>query len=263
MPQPSLTNPLGSPFIELQSVDSTNNYAREQIHTGLAQHGEAFFAHEQFAGKGQRGKAWASKKGDNIILSVVIKPQSLLLPQQFQLSACTAVAVHEFFVKYAGDDAKIKWPNDLYWQDRKAGGILIESVVRSSEPGVGSTPTVAQWEWSIVGIGININQTIFPSDLPNPVSLKQITGQHFDSVALAKELCVVLNEKFTELINKGFENIYEEYLLHLYKRNTTVRLKKDNRVFAATIKTVSPSGKLMVKHAMEEEFEFGEVQWVL
>ena len=113
MPQPSLTNPLGSPFIELQSVDSTNNYAREQIHAGLAQHGEAFFAHEQFAGKGQRGKAWASEKGDNIILSVVIKPQSLLLPQQFQLSTCTAVAVHEFFVKYAGDDAKIKWPNDL------------------------------------------------------------------------------------------------------------------------------------------------------
>ena len=263
MPQPSLTNPLGSPFIELQLVDSTNNYAREQIHAGLAQHGAAFFAHEQVAGKGQRGKVWASEKGVNIILSLVVNPQPLLLTRQFQLSACAVVAVHEFFVKYAGEDAKIKWPNDLYWQDRKAGGILIESVVRSSEPGVGSTPTVAQWEWSIVGIGININQTAFPSDLPNPVSLKQITGQHFDSVALAKELSAVLNEKFTELINNGFENIYEQYLLHLYKRNTTVKLKKNTRVFEAMIKTVSPSGKLIVQHSMEEEFGFGEVEWII
>ena len=274
MPQPSLTNPLGLPFIELQSVDSTNNYAREQIHAaclpdrqGLEQHGVAFFAHEQIAGKGQRGKAWASEKGANIILSVVIKPKPLLLTQQFQLIACTAVAVHKFFVKYSGEGAKIKWPNDLYWQDRKAGGVLIENIIGKEQLAVGSgEPELAGWKWSIVGIGININQTIFPADLPNPVSLKQITGQHFNAVALAKELCAVLNEKFTELINNGFENIYEQYLLHLYKRNAIVKLKKDSRVFEATIKTVSPLGKLIVQHSMEEDpiaIGFEEIEWVL
>ena len=138
MPQPSATKPIGLPFLELQSVDSTNNYARGQIHAGLAQHGMAFFAHDQVAGKGQRGKVWATEKEANIIISLLVKPKPMQLAQQFQLSACMAVALHEFFTKYAGEDTKIKWPNDLYWQDRKAGGMLIESVVGSRESGVGS-----------------------------------------------------------------------------------------------------------------------------
>ena len=124
MPQPPSPGSAGTPFIELQSVDSTNNYARSLIHEGLAQHGTAIFAYEQVAGKGQHGKVWISEKDANIILSMVLRPQPLLLTQQFMLSACMAVAVHDFFMKYAGEATKIKWPNDLYWQDRKAGGVL-------------------------------------------------------------------------------------------------------------------------------------------
>ena len=267
MPEPPFTKPLGLSFIELQSVDSTNNYARQLIYEGLAQHGTIIFAHDQVAGKGQRNKVWTSEKAANIVLSILIKPQPLLLTEQFQLSACAAVAVQEFFMKYAGDDSKIKWPNDLYWQDRKAGGILIESVVRSSESGVWNQESVAatagQWDWAIVGIGININQTSFPDDLPNPVSLKQITGKNFDAVALAKELCALLNEKFAELLNHGFENIYSRYLLHLYKRNATVKLKKGSRVFEAMIKEVNTSGQLVVQHSIEEIFDFGNVEWVI
>jgi BirA family transcriptional regulator, biotin operon repressor / biotin---[acetyl-CoA-carboxylase] ligase len=262
LPQPLYTNPIGFPFTELQSVDSTNNYARQQIHAGLAQHGMTIFAHEQLLGKGQRGKGWCSEKNANIILSIVINPRSLLLTQQFMLSACVAVSIHDFFMKYAGSDTKIKWPNDLYWQDRKAGGMLIESGVGSREPGVGSNSIAAQWEWAIVGIGININQTVFPSELPNPVSLKQITGKNFDTVELAKELCGLLNKSFDELVNDGFEKIYSAYLADLYKINSTVKLKKGSRVFEAIIKSVSPSGKLIVQHAMEEQFDFGEVEWV-
>jgi BirA family biotin operon repressor/biotin-[acetyl-CoA-carboxylase] ligase len=257
LPQPSDTKPIGLPFLELQSVDSTNNYARQQIHAGLAHHGMAIFAHEQSAGKGQRGKEWGSEKNANIIMSLVIKPQPLLLTQQFMLSACVAVAIHDFFMKYAGEDTKIKWPNDLYWQDRKAGGVLIESGVGSRELGVGT------WDWCIVGIGININQTVFPYDLPNPISLKQITGKNFDPVAAAKELCGLLNKKFDELVNDGFEKIYSEYLAHLYKIGSAVKLKKDNRVFEAMIKSVSPSGKLIIQHAVEEEINFGEVEWLI
>lgn len=277
MPQPSEASPLGSPFIELQSVDSTNNYARQQIHAaslpdlpdrqtgrqGRIKHGTAFFAHEQVAGKGQRGKIWNSEKGANIALSIVIKPHPLLLTQQFQLSACVAVAVHDFFKKYSGDDAKIKWPNDLYWQDRKAGGILIENIVGIGEPGASSASTAAHWEWSIIGIGININQTAFPSFLPNPVSLKQITGKHFDIVSLAKEICTRLNKKFDELTLAGFDAIYQQYITHLYKRNTAIKLKKNNRGFEAVIKNVTRTGRLVVQHSIEEEFDFGEVEWVI
>ncbi len=257
MPQPFSTRPFGLPFIELQSIDSTNNYARQQIHAGLAQHGMAIFAHEQLAGKGQMGKVWATEKSANIVLSILVKPQPLQITQQFHLSACVAVALQEFFMKYAGDDSKIKWPNDLYWQDRKAGGVLVESVISSREIGGGN------WEWAIVGIGININQLIFPTDLPNPVSLKQITGKNFNPVELAKELCLVFNKKFTELIKDGFENIYTTYLDQLYKRKAIVKLKKDNIVFEALIEGVAPSGKLIIQHAFQEEINFGDIEWVI
>lgn len=257
MPQPSTHYIIGFPFVELQSIDSTNNYARNLLHEGLAQHGMAIYAHEQLAGKGQRGKIWSSDKGSNVILSLIVNPQSLVLSQQFQLSVCVALSVHELFMKFAGADTKIKWPNDLYWQDRKAGGILIESVVGSRELSISS------WDWSIIGIGININQTAFPSYLSNPVSLKQITGGNFDAVLLAKELCMIMNQKFDELMNSGFENLYAQYLIHLYKINTTVKLRKDNRVFEAIIKGVNRAGQLVVYHSIEEEFNFGDVEWVV
>lgn len=263
MPQPSSTNPLGSPFIELQSVDSTNNYAFKQIHAGLAQHGMAVFAHEQLAGKGQRGKVWIVEKDAGIILSVLIKPSSLLPVKQFWLSACVAVAMHDFYKTFAGTETKIKWPNDLYWQDRKAGGVLIESIVGSSELGsINEQSTMGIWKWAVIGIGININQTSFPAVLKNPVSLKQITGKDFDIVDMAKELCKQLNNYFEQLLTNGFENIYTQYLAHLYKRNETVKLKKGSRIFEATIKGVSSTGKLIVQHTMEEEFDFGEVEWI-
>lgn len=277
MPEPPYQPSIERPFIELQTVDSTNNYAFSRIHAGLAQDGMIIFSHEQTAGKGQRGKKWASAKGDSIALSIIIKPAPLLVSQQFQLSACAAVAVQKFFKKKAGGDTKIKWPNDLYWKDRKAGGILIESVVRSGEsgpdsyrdgsrePGAGChKPGVNNWQWAVIGIGININQTSFPADLPNPVSLKQITGKNFDTVELAKEIGQSFNDHFQKLITGGFEDIYAQYISHLYKINEKVKLKKDNRVFETMIKGVSPVGRLITEHGIEEEeFDFGTVEWVI
>jgi BirA family biotin operon repressor/biotin-[acetyl-CoA-carboxylase] ligase len=253
LPQPPAIQTIGASFVELQSVDSTNNYARQLIHAGMAQPGQAVFAHEQVAGKGQRGKIWASQKDENIALSIVLDPFPLAVSQQFHLSLCVAAALHDFFSQYAGDNTRIKWPNDLYWQDRKAGGILIENVIGTS----------GTWEWSVIGIGININQTSFSPNLPNPVSLKQITGNEFNLVSLARELCSCLDKIYKQMINSGYESIYTQYLQHLYKLNEMVKLKKGNRVFEARIKSVSTSWKLIVQHAFEEEFDFGEVGWVI
>ncbi len=245
------------PFIELQSVDSTNNYALARAHAGLAQHGEAFFAYEQVAGKGQRGHNWTTQKGANIILSVIVNPAPLQVSQQFHLSAAVAIAVHDLFAKHAGDDTKIKWPNDLYWQDRKAGGILIESVIGSSGLEKGA------WKWAIIGIGININQTDFPAALKNPVSLKQITGKSFDVITLARELCQLLNSRFDELLNNDFEKTLSHYNNCLYKKGQIVKLKKDNRAFEAVILGVTDAGRLLTSHSMAEEFDHGAVQWVI
>lgn len=215
----------------------------------------AIFAREQSAGKGQRGKKWSSVKGGGIALSIIIDPRPLLISQQFHLSACVAVAAREFFARYAGPGVTIKWPNDIYWNDKKAGGILIES-------GIGSKAD-NRWIWAIAGIGLNINQNSFAPDLPNPVSLHQVTGQTYDTAELARALCAEVDAQFRLLLTKGFKPIHKQYLDHLYKKGQAVQLKKENRVFEAVIKTVQPGGQLVVQHGVEEEYSFGEVEWVI
>jgi BirA family transcriptional regulator, biotin operon repressor / biotin---[acetyl-CoA-carboxylase] ligase len=260
LPHQSDGKQLGKPFIVLQSVDSTNNYAMARIHDGVAQHGMTWFAHSQTAGKGQRDKYWISENGANIIMSVVISPAPLKPTQIFQLSACITVAVFEFLKKFAGNETRIKWPNDIYWRDRKAAGILIENSVLGGNV-QNKKDSFGKWKWSIAGIGININQTEFPADIPNPVSLKQITGKNYDTVVMAKQLCEFIDAYFKKLIKEGFQNILESYNNNLYKKNEIVRLKKDNRVFRATIKKVSATGQLLVDHGIEEHLDFGKVQW--
>lgn len=237
-------------FTILDTVDSTNNYAMQQVHDGLAKHGRAWFANEQTAGKGQRGKHWASEKGKNIAMSLVLVPGQFKITSQFHLSAAIALACFEFLKTYAGDEMKIKWPNDLYWRDRKAGGILIENKFQGKA-----------WKWAVVGIGININQTVFNIDLANPVSLKQITGKTFDAVALAKELHALIMKNLSEIIT--MDKILQQYNRHLYKINELVTLRKAGVKFETVIKEVSAHGKLVTVDAMEREFDFGEVEWVL
>jgi len=262
------SNPLGIPFIELQSVDSTNKYAMTLVHEGIAQHGYTVMSHEQTAGKGQRGKKWSTGK-DNLAISIIANPYPLRPSEGFKLITCTTIAVYDFFYKYAGIDTKIKWPNDIYWCDRKAGGILIENVIGSFESGIQSqesgmqSPMSGEWKWTVIGIGININQTTFSADLPNPVSLKQVTGKKFDTVSLAKELCQILDKYFREITNGEFQKYFNRYLRALYKKDEKVKLKKGSRVFEASIKGVSEIGELIVQHSMEERFEFGEVEWLV
>ena len=239
------------PFIVLDSVDSTNNYAMAQIHAGTALHGTSYFAYEQLSGKGRRNKTWQTEKGKNIILSIVLNTGFFAVYQQFHLNMAISVACIDFFNTYTNNNA-IKWPNDLYWNDSKAGGILIENVVRG-----------ASWQWAVVGIGININQRTFQRDLPNPVSLNQITGEIYDVVSLAKELHNQVMNRFDELKTNGVENLFSIYNHYLYKRDVQVRLKKDNIVFDTEIKGVDDQGQLLTKDVMDRSFNFNEVEWVL
>lgn len=237
-------------FTILDSVDSTNNYAMGRVHAGLAKHGMGWFTKEQTAGKGQRGRVWATEKGKNIAMSLVLEPNRLPFTNQFHVSAAIAITVFEFFSKYAGDETKIKWPNDLFWCDRKAGGILIENIFQGK-----------QWKWAIVGIGININQIDFdPFDIP-PVSLKMITGKAYQPVELAKELFVLLMKNLTALTSANL--VIEQYNAQLYKKDKLVTLNKDGTKFNSIIKEVTSDGRLLTVDAIEREFNFGEVLWVL
>jgi BirA family transcriptional regulator, biotin operon repressor / biotin---[acetyl-CoA-carboxylase] ligase len=242
---------IGHLFIELPTVNSTNIYAMEQVHARLAKHGTAFFAHEQTQGKGQRGKTWNSSKDENILLSVVYEPLSLHPASAFALSAAVALACYRFCKVYTGDEMSIKWPNDLYWRDRKAGGILIENNIRGE-----------RWEFAIAGIGLNINQVHFPPELRNPVSFRQITGKTFPAVTLAAELCDHLQESWS-ILSRNPEMVIREYNDALYKRGEKVRLKQASRIFDARIKGVNSNGQLEVFTTVAEQFNFGEVSWLL
>ena len=241
-----------SPFEVLQMVDSTNNYAMAKVHAGLAKHGEAFFTDHQTDGKGQRGKAWLTGKGRNLALTVILNPKQLNIIQPFELSIAISLATVDFFSMYAGDETTIKWPNDIYWRDRKAGGVLIENKF------IGNT-----WKWAIAGVGININQTEFTDDLLNPVSLMQITGKSFEVEELGRELHQFILKRTSELLTKRYQLLLEEYNQHLFKIHQSVRLKKDNIVFETVIKGVSSQGQLLTEDVIEKRFEFGEVEWIL
>ena len=244
---------IGHAFIELESVDSTNNYAMARAATGEARHGTLFFAYDQWAGKGQRGRNWTSTPGENIVLSAVLEPVAFHPSQAFTLSVCVALACYDLFSSYAGPDAtSIKWPNDLYWNDRKAGGILIENHFQGD-----------RWPLAIVGMGININQVLFPAIARNPVSLRQITGRTFSAVELARELGVCLNRRYGALSAGEGSSQLEEYNTRLYRRGQSVRLKKDSAVFETMILGVSPQGLLLTRDVLERQFAFGEVEWVI
>jgi BirA family transcriptional regulator, biotin operon repressor / biotin---[acetyl-CoA-carboxylase] ligase len=239
-------------FTILDSVDSTNNYAMARAHAGLAKHGNAFFTHRQTKGKGQRGKSWQTGTAENIAISIVIDPEPLQQQQQFHLSVAVALACFDFFNKYGGDETKIKWPNDLYWRDRKAGGVLIETIVRGSS-----------WKWAVVGIGINVNQGKFSEELKNPVSLKQITGKNFDVVELAKELHLLVMKKVSEINEKSFAVLLKEYNSLLYKLNEKVTLKHNNEIFETVINSVTAGGQLQVTDTTQKQFNFGEVEFLI
>lgn len=241
-----LRRAIGSSFIELSQVESTNNYATGLIHEGLAHHGTVVFAHHQTRGRGQRNKQWLSEKDESLTFTIIIEPQ-LSLSEAFFLSMAIAVASANVYAGHAGNSVTIKWPNDIYAGDRKAGGILIENII--------SGPN---WKWSVAGIGLNINQENF-GDLP-AVSLKQITGKTFQPIDIANELCV---EVESMLQNFSKENLYQQYQQRLYKKGEPMKFRHGSRVFEGIVQGVTTNGQLVVKHAIEEYFDVGEIEWLI
>ena len=220
----------------------------DRIREGLAEGGSAWFSAFQTAGKGQRGRVWASAPGRNIALSVVLQPEGYLKSGKFHLNALVGLSCLQFLRTLHPEGFSLKWPNDLYWNDRKAGGILIEAVMSGAER-----------KWIVIGIGINVNQLSFPEVNDDPVSLKEITGRDHDPEALAR----ALHEKLLyDLEHTSEETIMKSYNEELYMRGQLVKLKKGNVTFSTRIKEVNEFGNLLTEDATEHSFSVGEVEWV-
>lgn len=242
-------------LIELLTIDSTNNYALEQLRAGLAYHGLGVFAHEQVAGKGQRGKKWVTEPGKNLHLSVILDPKSLILDDLFILSAFVAVTTRDFLNERVAGDWNIKWPNDIYFQDRKAVGMLIENVISGN-----------QWKWAVVGIGVNVNQETFPDTLDRAVSLRQVSGETFECLQLAKDLAAKIVAAYDQLIadpENRFAEVLHTYNRFLFKKGQTVHFKDAAGTFEAQVMHVTQDGTLLLKGAPKPGYQFGELEWTL
>jgi BirA family biotin operon repressor/biotin-[acetyl-CoA-carboxylase] ligase len=187
-------------------------YAMEQIHAQKALSGSVYQTDFQTNGKGQHGRIWESHRGENLLCTYILELNTLkqgknwVPSEQLGLSAAVALGAQAFFMEYAGEETKIKKPNDIYWRDRKAGGILIENIVRGTD-----------WTWTVIGIGLNINQTHFSNEAGKPVSLKQITGKHWDIKAMQKKLADSLSASLNLWLTEGEALTLQKMELQLIK----------------------------------------------
>ena len=200
---------IGVPLIELSTIDSTNIYAMAQIKAGLAKSGSCFRADFQTHGKGQHERVWESAKGQNMICSYILELKNLdalkkwTPTDQMGFSAAIALGARTFFAAFAGSETKIKKPNDIYFRDRKAGGILIENLVRGKD-----------WTWTVIGIGMNINQSSFSTAAANqiaanPISLQEITNKSWDLKQMQKHLSEALTNAIQNWLTEGDEKTIE------------------------------------------------------
>ena len=254
-----MTNSLfiGKNLIELDSVDSTNNFARQMLSNSRPIEGTVIVAREQFAGRGQMGSSWDTDGGKNITLSVILYPDQLDADKQFFLNMAIALAVKDFCEFVLHDEVRIKWPNDIYYHDKKLGGILIENTINGSK--IAST---------IVGIGINVNQDEFDPALPNPASLiqirKPVEAATYDLPLLINELCAYLEKYYLQLRQQHFNFLDKGFTVALYRYQQTHEFKRGETIFKGEINGVAKDGKLII-HSNGKELRFGfkEVEYII
>lgn len=239
-------------FHILDAVDSTNNYAMARVNDGLAHHGEAWFAHEQTAGRGQPGKYWTSEKGKNVLMSMAVRPELTVFQNIFHFNAYISSIIRDFIQKKVSENVFLKWPNDFFLNDRKAGGMLIENKFQGSE-----------WKWSIIGIGINVNQRQFEPG-SQAISLCSSSTMDLNPDELAQGLHLHILEKLIKSEIPDFDQVLDHYNSNLYKKNEFVSLAIEDKVHQCQILEVNKEGFLLVDIDGDiKKIRHGQARWNL
>ena len=229
---------------------STNDDARDEKY----REGDVVWADFQTAGRGQRGHEWHSRKGENLTFSVVLEPTFVPIAKQFSVSEVVALSLVDMLAEY-GIDAKIKWTNDIYAGDKKLVSILIEHSLAQTS-----------LRRTIVGVGINVNQTEFDASLPNPVSMAQLLGKELDAEAVLKCFLTHLQRNYELLREGGAEALHDRYNALLYRKNEyhTYALPSGEK-FSAKIIGTAPSGALRLedKSGNTKDYLFKEVEFII
>ena len=227
----------------ISSTYSTNTLMKEMLAKGEWPEKERYlYTSFQTAGRGQTGNRWESEEGKNLLCSILLPPNKNL----YFLNIAIGVAL----LRVIGEDFTIKWPNDIYFGDKKVAGILIENAIIGNEI-----------KYSIAGIGLNVNQTTFVSDAPNPVSLKQIRGQEYD----IERLMIHLFETVQRVLNESEQEVWAYYKSHLYRREGFWPFEDKDGPFEAAIKDILPTGEIVLedKKGQERIYHFKQVRYVI
>lgn len=243
-------------IIRLQTVCSTNDYLMEKLHHKIiVKEGTVIFALEQTTGKGMAENAWMSEPGKNLTFSVLLNPNFLRADHQFALNQTISLGVMDFVkANVTQQKVTIKWPNDIYIADRKIAGILISNTIEGSE-----------LKFTIAGIGININQQVFPESLRNPVSLIQIIRKELDLEQVLNELLFWIENRYVQLMNNELQTIARDYLDTLYRLNEEHPFLYQHKRILARITGISNYGHLQLITSKEEKIEcdFKEIEFII
>lgn len=249
----------------IKQTNSTNTLLRELITRGE----KVTFVRtdNQTNGRGQAGNSWESEEGKNLLCSVFIQPTNITVEQQFEINIMVANAVHKIVAEAChthSEKVTIKWPNDIYVANKKIAGILIENALSGQKI-----------EWTIAGIGLNVNQTQWLSNAPNPVSIKQITDQETDIETIMNKLI----ESIQQLTSWSKEQQWHYYRQHLYRREgywpfverevsaapTMIANKTKKNQFVARIDNITPQGEIVLIDTdnQQRKYHFKQIRFVI
>lgn len=221
-------------LLELAETDSTNSFLKRLCEKKSVNEFTVVTTECQSAGRGQRGNYWESETGSNLTFSLLTRPSFLAIKEQFLISQIISLSIKEELDQYE-KNFSIKWPNDIYWKEYKIGGILIENNLTDD--------SISE---SIIGVGININQPVFNSLAPNPVSLIQITGTPHNRRTILRNILQRFGLYYEALKSKNTENIIQSYHAALFRKEDYHPYEdKDGRFFAKIIRT-EPQGFLVL-----------------
>lgn len=239
---------IGSHIIELKQTASTNVYTDKLLHSEKPEEGTVIIAYKQTKGKGQDKSKWESEANKNLTFSIILYPEFLNPSEQFRLIEVISLGITDYIkiLLPSKQEIKIKWPNDIYIDDQKLCGTLVQNSI------VGSKLTEC-----IIGIGLNVNQEKFLSDAPNPVSLKQITGVGYILQQCLKELCSCIDKRYYQLKNKQYAQLESDYLLLLYRINETHDFIIHEDKVRASITGITNYGQLKLESVDHKIYECG------
>jgi BirA family biotin operon repressor/biotin-[acetyl-CoA-carboxylase] ligase len=245
---------VGQNLIKLSAVDSTNNFLKNLLSKSEPlPEGTVIMADDQFAGRGMQENVWKAEPGKNLTISLLLKPSFLTLNKQFLLNMAISIAINNTLSAFLPKGLSVKWPNDIYYNDVKLGGVLIENAI-----------TGDRIKNTVVGIGINVNQSLFPAELAQKAtSLYQILQENVNLQVLLADLCSQIEALYLQLKGNRGDMIRKAYVDRLYKIHTSALYRQNGEVFEGTITGVSDLGLLNInKGGKLVQFNFKEIEFI-